>query len=86
MEGTAFHRSVSAQALAGGASTISPTMRRTTGKTTSKVGNATNHDSPQATGHVDRNSGVKPRLFQVEMAETTNVISSESTNGMMIAA
>lgn len=61
-------------------------MRRTIGSTISKVGKATSQDNPQATGQVDRNDGPKPRLFQVEMAETTNVISSDSTNGMITEA
>ena len=37
-------------------------------------------------GQVTRNAGVGPRLFSVEMADTTNVIRTERINGMTNAA
>jgi hypothetical protein len=61
-------------------------MRLTSGRTRSSVGNATSQDRAQAAGQVDRKAGVGPRLFSVEMAETTDDISTESTSGMMMAA
>jgi hypothetical protein len=69
-----------------GASTIRETIRRTNGRTSSRVGNATSHDNAHATGHVVMKAGVGPRLFKVEMPETTNVISTDNTNGMAMPA
>jgi hypothetical protein len=72
--------------LDGGGSTANATIRRTSGSTASKVGNATSHDIAHAAGHVVRKIGVGPRLFSVEIAETTKVISTDNTSGMTIAA
>jgi hypothetical protein len=70
----------------GGDSTANATIRRTSGSTASKVGNATSHDSAHAAGHVVMKAGVGPRLLNVEIADTTKVISTDSTSGMRIAA
>jgi len=69
-----------------GASTTSATIRRTSGSTASKVGNATSHDSAHAAGQVVTKAGVSPRLFNVEIADTTKVIRIDNTNGVTIAA
>jgi hypothetical protein len=69
-----------------GNSTTNATIRRTSGSTASKVGNATSHDIAHAAGHVVTKAGVGPRLLSVEIADTTKVISTDNTNGMTIAA
>jgi hypothetical protein len=69
----------------GGCSTASATIFRTSGSTASKVGNATSHEMAQAEGQVARKAGVGPRLRKVEIADTTKVISTDSTSGMTIA-
>lgn len=69
-----------------GCSTASATIFRTSGSTASKVGNATSHDMAHAAGQVVRKAGVGPRLRKVEIADTTKVISTDSTSGMTIAA
>jgi hypothetical protein len=70
----------------GGDSTANATIRRTSGSTASKVGNATSHDIAHAAGHVATKAGVGPRLLSVEIADTTNVMSTDNTSGMTIAA
>lgn len=70
----------------GGDSTTSATIRRTSGSTTIKVGNATSHDNAHAAGQVAVKAGVGPRLFNVEIPEITKVISSDKMRGKMIAA
>src|SRR5690606_37506744 len=65
--------------------TIRPTMRRTTGRISSKVGKATSQDRPQADIQVEAKAGAKPRLRAVAMAETTKVISSDRTSGVATA-
>jgi hypothetical protein len=52
----------------------------------SRVGNATSQDKAQAVGQVTRNAGVGPRLFSVEMADTTNVIRTDRINGITTGA
>lgn len=70
----------------GGGSTTMATIRRTSGSTASSVGKATIHESAQAAGQVARNAGVKPRLFSVEIPETTKVMRMDSTSGMTMEA
>ena len=70
----------------GGDSTTCATIRRTSGSTATKVGNATSHDNAHAAGHVATKAGVGPRLISVETPEMTNVISSDRMNGSTIAA
>jgi hypothetical protein len=72
--------------FAGGGSTASATILRTSGSTASKVGNATSHDMAHAAGHVETKALVGPRLLRVEIADTTKVISTDNTSGMTIAA
>ena len=60
----------------------SDTIRRTSGSTTSRVGNATIHDKAQAAGQVANKAGVGPRLLSVEMADTTNVIGTDRIRGI----
>lgn len=62
------------------------TIRRTSGSTASRVGKATTHEIAHAAGHVERKAGVKPRLFRVEIPETTKVIRMDSTSGMTMEA
>ena len=61
-------------------------MRRTSGSTASNVGNATSQDTAHAAGHVAMKAGVGPRLFSVEIADTTKVIRTDNASGMMNAA
>ena len=70
----------------GGGATTNDTIRRTSGNTASSVGNATSQDIAHAAGQVARNAGVGPRLFSVEMADTTNVIRMDKTSGMTTGA
>ena len=62
------------------------TMRRTSGSSTIKVGNATTHDKAQAAGHVVTKARVGPRLISVETPEMTNVISNDRQKGSTIVA
>ena len=68
-----------------GVSTANATIFRTSGSTASRVGNATSHDIAHAAGQVVTKAGVGPRLLKVEIADTTKVISTDSTSGMTIA-
>ena len=70
----------------GGASTTNATSRRTSGSSTTRVGNATIHDNAHAAGHVDTKARVGPRLISVETPEMTKVISNDRTSGSTIAA
>ena len=72
--------------LAHGASTNLPTIFRTIGKTTSKVGKATIQDSPQACIHTVKKSAVRPTPRKVEMAEMMKVMMMDKTNGSTTAA
>ena len=70
----------------GGDSTTNATIRRTSGSTAIKVGNATSHDNAHAAGQVETKAGVGPRLISVETPDMTKVISSDRTSGSTIAA
>jgi hypothetical protein len=72
--------------LCGGVSTTNATIRRTTGSTAIKVGNATSHDMAHAAGQVETNARVGPRLIIVETPDMTKVINRDRTSGIMIAA
>jgi hypothetical protein len=69
-----------------GTSTAKATIRRTSGSTASKVGNATSQDIAHAVGHVATKAGDGPRLLSVEIADTTKVIRTDNTSGVIIAA
>ena len=65
----------------GGDSTTSATIRRTSGSSAIKVGNATTHDKAHAAGQVETKADVGPRLIKVETPEMTNVISNDRISG-----
>ena len=69
-----------------GDATTHDTIRRTSGSTASSVGNATSQDIAHAPGQVARNAGVGPRLFSVDMTDTTNVIRMDNTSGVTTGA
>ena len=73
-------------AYRGGVATTSDTIRRTSGKTASSVGNATSQDNAHAPGQVARKAGVGPRLRNVEIIDTTKVIKTDKTSGITTGA
>ncbi len=64
---------------------MAATIRRTSGRTASKVGKATSHERPQAPSQRLAKAGPTPTARPVEMAETTEVMRMESTSGMTMA-
>ena len=70
----------------GGGSTTNATSRRTSGSSTTRVGNATTHDKAQAAGQVATKARVGQRLIRVETPDMTKVISNDRTSGSTIAA
>ena len=58
--------------------TSADVARRTSGKTPSKVGNATAHEMAQAPSQIRTNPGAKPIPRSVLMNDTMNVMSSDS--------
>lgn len=56
--------------------------RRTTGSTSSSVGNATSHEISQALGQMRRKFGVNPTPRKVLIAETMQVIRMDSSKGI----
>ena len=60
----------------------SATTRFTNGVTSKSVGKATTQDRPHAANQVEAKPGEKPRLRAVAMADTTNVMNSDSMSGM----
>lgn len=65
---------------------MSNTTRFTSGIAKSSVGKPITQDRPQAVSHVARKAGEKPRLRAVAIADTTELMNSDSTNGVMIPA
>ena len=61
-------------------------MRRTIGSTIRRVGKAISQDNPQADIQRLGKSGVSPTPRAVEIAETTNVMTMDSTKGVAIPA
>lgn len=66
--------------------TSAAVARRTTGSTSSSVGNATTQDSSQALSQMRMKCGTTPTLRNVLITETMHVIRMDSSNGMTTAA
>jgi hypothetical protein len=56
------------------------------GRMSSKVGNATIQDSPQAPNQIRKKSSEKPMAFKVQINDTMQVMSADRMNGMMTPA